>query len=307
MDRPFIKLMCESFYSDFELKKSHIWPSKEEAVSDLTADIFKVVENLKLEDFKLYESLFEFGRQKQYNIIYNLLFEYIEETFSEEVTEVLSIPDNLMSSEIMEDASMIALAILAGAGAGAVHAFSKPMHKAKIAVFTKLNEITQKIAKTINDKTAKYRVTKAVLYSNFDNCLQKCGINSLKDLDVGAVRFQTYGIGKTPKGEEQSSCLIECYINGHKELIAELARAYRECLMTNGQRVTNLNFSEIIGSCPVSGCQVFYKQITSHRKAFEEASKILAGNDAAKANKFMVDYDKALTLGLQGKRTNFGQ
>lgn len=82
MDRPFLTLMCDSFYDDAHLYNSKIWTNKTEAINELKSEMFTLMDNVKLEDKPFYIALHEnLNRIQQQKIIYLLLSEYVMQKF----------------------------------------------------------------------------------------------------------------------------------------------------------------------------------------------------------------------------------
>ena len=83
MDRPFLSLMCDSFYNDAHIKDFKIWESKEHAINELKSELFNLMDNVKLEDKDFYVSLHkDLDRSQQQKITYLLLSEYMSQKFS---------------------------------------------------------------------------------------------------------------------------------------------------------------------------------------------------------------------------------
>lgn len=285
MDRPFIQKMCESYYSDFALGKTHIWENQPEAVSELSNEIFKIMENLKLEDIELYQDLFEFNRQKQYRIVYSLLGEYMNESFSDEV----------LPEEITESA--LAAGVL-GAGLVGFAAGFKPISKVTCSAISKFGDTVDNIAKSISKFTTKFKIHKAIMFSDQDDCYRSCGMRDEKDLTRLTVLRGMTRIGIGSKSEQQIKCLTLCFFKTAIDLASSLANQYSQCISQSGKS-SPIGLADILGQPPVRTCKPIHSKLMELRSEFDNAIGLIY--DRENKRKLIEQFDNAISTGLRGK------
>jgi len=325
MDRPFITKICEAYYTDFELYKEHIWLNKDVAISEFSSYIIQEMDNIKFVNFPLYESVFEFSRDHQYHIIYNLLDQYLNEKY--EIDNVKINPP-IINEGIFGDvigaagstfggALDIINSVLLGAAATVTSIFGVTIGvfvlmalvffgikhityaKAKAAVL--LNHAAESLAKFVERFTNTSRLENSIIFANLEVCGHRCGIQNFKQLDRFTA-FALHGIKLTKQSETQFKCLYGCFLGTIHSLVEVSAKAYVNCLKTSGDKLglTELNSINVLLKPPSSShCKAYYIQLLEFDKEFRAAIDELSENQSDK-DKYISDYHKVLDNALKG-------
>ena len=83
MDRPFIKLMCESYYNDLNLSKVDLFKDRNKIINEFYDELSTLMENVKIEDEDLYYEIFkELDRGSHKNLSYFLITDYLTHKYN---------------------------------------------------------------------------------------------------------------------------------------------------------------------------------------------------------------------------------
>ena len=293
MDRPFILKMSESYYIDFDLNDTSIWSNRENAIFELSGEISKIMENLKLEDMELYEGLFTYNRQKQYEIIYHLLTNYMNEEFSDEVLQSSGL-------ELIEEGFLTTMAIVIASAY-----MVKPISKYTVKTITGLSKLNDSISTWIRKTTSSQRVNNAILYSDYDDCLKQCGINGKKELSTFVVLSKVTGASINKESHDKAMCLTDCYLSTSVEIVKSLANAYKQCLKASGTDIRDLDsISTVLGHSLNSSCKVFRDKLVTHRGEFDSAIKVIFSKPTDR-DLWIKKYEENLISGLKDDKSGF--
>lgn len=324
MNRPFVKLMCESYYNDAKLKNSNIWSKKDDAVLELQIEINSLMETVKMEDEDLYFYLHkEYTESQSQKLIYSLLNEHMLEKYGDgnPYDRILTADEAI--SIINEDGGATAIG---GMFAGAASALSmaggiatgglliggiltviailkwKQVSRLQWAALDGLNVINQKISAMIGDFTKAGRVKRAIFVNTVDDCWKKCGIKpeEISALVGFALKSQSFS---SPEADKQADCLSSCYLNWTLSQIIVLCEGYVKCLQSTGERTGELTDLNIFLDRPAgSACSAYYDIIKKHHADYMDAIDIIFHDEPSLKENWKRRYHEALSLGLKSDR-----
>lgn len=327
MDRPYIKLMAECFYNDYQLQT--IWKDKSTALSELTDYLNLMMDNVKLEDSSFYFELHtNYDKGQQQKIIYFLLTEYVAETYCgldftktkslDEVIDELLENDLSSVSPLMHGLKQIAGTVsdaipfsAAGLGLSSIGAFAavlgivlqwKNISRAGWLICDTFNKLTQQLAKFVSELTAPHRVKRAIFVTNADQCFRTCGVSSGSLSRLVGFALQRHGIS-TEKANNQADCLAGCYLKWTLEQVKLLAESYIKCLQATGERgEIPSDLSVFLKEPSGSQCRVYYDILHRHYKSYQEAIDVIFVNDLEKREHWNRQYHVMLNDGLKADR-----
>jgi hypothetical protein len=321
MDRPFITKMCSSYYNDFELHKEHIWPDKNSAVKELNNYIIQEIDNVKFSNIQLYENLFNFKRDQQYRIIYNLLDQYLNESYELDNTNpniinesigatilgglgssiggIFDIIGSAITSTIAATTSIFGVTVGMFVFLALIFFGIKHINYAKAKMAVALNFAITNLAKFVSKHSLSSRMDNAIVFSNLEVCGGKCGIAKFSDID----RFTTYamhGHGLSNISTVQSKCLFDCFIETTFKLVEACGKQYIACLKSSGDKLgmEKLNSLNIFLKPPSSlQCKIFYTELTKFDRDFTDAITNIC-QDRDQFEKLINEYHKTLDASL---------
>lgn len=302
MDRPFIKLMCNSYYNDYNFNKVIGLENRTEVVEDMIIEMNSLMDALKFEDEESYFYVHkELDRTDQQKLIYLLLSEYAIERYNlftpkiydnhlMQDPEALLLSENFKIDDTLKNltyqkndnikidksnkllglsyTSMTLLSVL-----GAL-AFWKSISRSNWKIMVDLNNINNSISNWINEKTRSGRVKRMLLVTNFEKCWKHCGISS-SDLSKYAGLYISNGLA-SQSTIKNVDCLTDCYLNWSLQNMEHLAKMYVECLQVTGERSIKLSDMNIFLKEPQGAdCKAYYDHLKEHKENFHEVLDVL--------------------------------
>ena len=248
MDTRFIQKMCESYYYDFELDKKHIWDSKESCIKELKTIFIEDLNNIKFTDRNFYRSLFKKSKYEQYNIIYNVLGNYLYETYSDSFSnaDIIDEEDLEMMNNSIDNISLYLeeglITTFVGL-TGTIFLLLQVLKRSNIVssiwskMVTSFVDAFKKLYLFLYRNSLTSRIRHAVIYSNLNICGKQCGINDFSDLPYEFPQVVNQRVISV-KNFDLFICLLSCYINNVLNPLMEVAiREYLKCL-----RLSDENF-----------------------------------------------------------------
>lgn len=291
MDVQFIKKMCESYYNDFELSKTNFWKTSNDCILDLNNTITNTIQGLKTEDIELYETLFKFDRQFQYYIIYNLLEDHISNNFKDD-----SNSDMIAEIEIFSLTAFTTALVMAAAAMIGTPIITSAMNTA----MTGLAKVNDSIHKKIKSLTNKHKVFGAIIRTDQEQCLKKCGIDGEKGINRWTLVYSLTGSSMNTQSQNQAVCLISCYLTTSCEYAETLASSYRQCLVSTGHDPNDIDSLSSVLNIPADyQCKVFHDLLISHGKEFNNVVEVCFPNSLSERNSYLKAYEASINSGLK--------
>lgn len=270
MDREFLTKMSESFCNDHTLYNSQIWESRDDSVQELNQYLVSLMTSLRITAESQYVELFDLSRQRQYELTYSLLEQYVNETY----------PDNELFETVDEDIFMIetgvtiGLAIAGGIAIAALVrmsaiALSGPWRKTFTKYIISISDVVNNFQKYVEQKEATSRVSNTLFYNRYEICSKQCRIGSNPGQAELSSKIRLTVTSKAhrsdPEAMKQFSCLFKCFV---KLNIAVGRRMFDELQKCNSGTGISINHSiETILNKPeqmAAQCSVYYDFLHKH-------------------------------------------
>lgn len=319
MDRPFIKTICNAYHSDFELRDTSIWETIDDGTEELSNHIKTIVETLKLEDIEMYEELFTLSRDKQYSLIYNLLNEYMSETYSDVLPtqdpiyddeELLEMIGTLTASTLMGITGLSGLGIAMIIGTLATNnSVTRTISRVHAKAATLVHNMTDIISKKIKNASLPGKVKNAMIYNNLDGyCGAKCGIPKGSAVSTKLTNLMS-GRGSTDSDSQQAfKCLSNCYLQKILEGVEFLSKQYAACLMASGENIPLGKGPTILTTVlknPIGEhCKHYFDTLNDLHKDWDEALKIVLKDDPRQLHEYTMAFLSAIEKGLHSNNQN---
>lgn len=321
MDRPFIKTMCTAYHSDFELLDTSIWESIDDGTNELVNHIKSIVETLKLEDIQLYEELFELSRQKQYTLVYNLLDEYMSETYSDAMPK----EDPIYNDDEMLEmfGSLAGSTILGMTGVAGIGVFLTALllftdnrvtrlgNKIHAKAATIIYNMTDKISASIKSASLPGKVKNAMIYKNVGTmCGAECRIPKGSKISTHITNMIS-GSGATDEiNTDIFKCLSNCYFSHILSGVEFISRQYAACLMASGEDLPMGKGPTILTTVlktPIGEhCKSYFDTLNELHSDWTQALAVICKDDPRKRQEYTVKFLNAIEKGLHSNTRQFG-
>ena len=294
MDRDFLSKMSKSFINDHALLEHGIWDSREHVEYELNQYLISFMTDVRYEDVAIYQELHDMNRQRQYELTYIFLEDFINSEYPD--NDIFQFEESLGDVLIREDFGFgagltAALAPMVAFWLG--KAFSENLTAKRLVnkSFLALFKFSEKIHNGIKKLTAAARAKDAIIFSSNLKCNNQCNIGSASyqtPMNAGITKPLNGNASKRqPEADKQFDCMFKCFIRFNLQIGNSLFTQYQQCSGFKSDRNIQLYLTQPENS--TMQCKTIYEEMVKHFDLFKSAI-----DDIPKES--LPEYDKQMVI-----------
>jgi len=259
MDRRYINEIISAYISDYQLTNDDY--------QYLVREVNSHIEEIRLLNEEVYEYLHSLDRYKQQRILCTLM----DSIRGCSCDDIKNITEDIALASI----AWTSLKAILGIGLFLVLAIpSTRIRRILNTIVGGIGTVAKSAYKIIERALGvkQARVMDAILYNRLVTCSKKCGISNLSDLGSFAPSAFVGGSFASVETRKKVSCLINCYLWFHINVIALLAQQYKSCVKKASGTDIKIDNITALRSHPLDiECKAYYDTLKKYVKQFEEA------------------------------------